>query len=204
MGNEPSTPTCGWSPRPRRTWNNPNPFRSPALRMPPPPSRERSRPVFIFLLQLRHMLGGHPEFYLFAVYSALIWVIWIVKVLMSRRYRPYTERVPRHDQRRRAGRRRAARPVPRRARPHGRAAAGRDHRRHQRRPQPGARRGVRGVRAAGPLGAHAHPRQAQRGHDRHQDVHRRDHRPGRLGHRLDRRTRCPSWSSRSPTSASAA
>src|SRR6478735_7299652 len=37
------------------------------------------------------MLGGHPEIYLFAVYSALIWVIWIVKVLMSRRYRPYTD-----------------------------------------------------------------------------------------------------------------
>jgi hyaluronan synthase len=46
--------------------------------------------VFIFLLQLRHMIGGHPEFYLFAIYSALIWVIWIVKVLMSRRYRGYT------------------------------------------------------------------------------------------------------------------
>ncbi|AGW42675.1 glucosaminyltransferase [Leifsonia xyli subsp. cynodontis DSM 46306] len=46
--------------------------------------------MFIFLLQLRHMLGGHPEFYLFAFYSALIWVIWIVKVLMSRLYRPYT------------------------------------------------------------------------------------------------------------------
>ncbi len=47
--------------------------------------------MFIFLLQIRHMLGGHPEIYLFAVYSALIWIIWIVKVLMSRRYRPYTD-----------------------------------------------------------------------------------------------------------------
>src|SRR3954452_23926602 len=37
------------------------------------------------------MLGGHPEFYLFAFYSAFIWVIWIVKVLMSRRYRPYVD-----------------------------------------------------------------------------------------------------------------
>jgi len=46
--------------------------------------------VFIFLLQIRHMIGGHPELYLFAVYSALIWVIWIVKALMSRRYRAYT------------------------------------------------------------------------------------------------------------------
>lgn len=36
------------------------------------------------------MLGGHPELYLFAVYSAFIWILWIVKVLLSRRYRPFT------------------------------------------------------------------------------------------------------------------
>lgn len=47
--------------------------------------------MFIFILQIRHMLEGHPEFYLFAVYSAFIWVIWIIKVAVSRRYRPYTE-----------------------------------------------------------------------------------------------------------------
>jgi len=47
--------------------------------------------VFIFILQIRHMLEGHPEFYLFAVYSAFIWVIWIIKVAVSRRYRAYTE-----------------------------------------------------------------------------------------------------------------
>jgi hyaluronan synthase len=46
--------------------------------------------VFIFLLQLRHMLDGHPELYLFAVYSALIWGLWILKSVLSRRYRPYT------------------------------------------------------------------------------------------------------------------
>ncbi|QJA00160.1 glycosyltransferase [Leifsonia sp. PS1209] len=47
--------------------------------------------MFIFILQIRHMLEGHPEFYLFAVYSAFIWVIWIIKVAVSRRYRAYTE-----------------------------------------------------------------------------------------------------------------
>ncbi|AYF98984.1 glycosyltransferase [Protaetiibacter intestinalis] len=47
--------------------------------------------MFIFLLQLRHMTEGHPELYLFAVYSALIWVLWIVKVVLSSRYRPYTD-----------------------------------------------------------------------------------------------------------------
>ncbi|MET0589882.1 MAG: glycosyltransferase family 2 protein [Naasia sp.] len=46
--------------------------------------------MFIFILQLRHMLGGHPEIYLFVVYSALIWALWLVKLLLSMRYRPYT------------------------------------------------------------------------------------------------------------------
>lgn len=46
--------------------------------------------MFIFLLQVRHMLGGHPEIYMFAVYSALIWLVWAVKVVLSRRYRPFT------------------------------------------------------------------------------------------------------------------
>ncbi|MET0725905.1 MAG: glycosyltransferase [Leifsonia sp.] len=45
--------------------------------------------MFIFLLQVRHMLGGHPELYLFAVYSALIWGLWLTKLLISQRYRPY-------------------------------------------------------------------------------------------------------------------
>ncbi|WP_423924216.1 glycosyltransferase family 2 protein [Frigoribacterium sp. 2-23] len=36
------------------------------------------------------MLGGHPELYLFAVYSAFIWVLWVIKVVLSRRYRPFT------------------------------------------------------------------------------------------------------------------
>ncbi|MBK0297329.1 hypothetical protein IAE22_36445, partial [Bacillus sp. S34] len=31
-----------------------------------------------------------PEFYLFAVYSAVIWLLWLLKVVLSARYRPYT------------------------------------------------------------------------------------------------------------------
>ena len=46
--------------------------------------------MFIFILQLRHMIEGHPEIYMFAVYSALIWALWLLKVVISRRYRPYT------------------------------------------------------------------------------------------------------------------
>jgi hyaluronan synthase len=46
--------------------------------------------MFIFLLQLRHMLGGHPELYLFAIYSALIWGLWLLKLVLSSRYRPVT------------------------------------------------------------------------------------------------------------------
>ena len=46
--------------------------------------------MFIFLLQIRHMMQGHPEIYLFAVYSAIIWIIWAAKVVISSRYRPVT------------------------------------------------------------------------------------------------------------------
>jgi hyaluronan synthase len=46
--------------------------------------------VFIFILQLRHIAEGHPQIYLFAVYSAIIWGLWITKVVLSRRYRPFT------------------------------------------------------------------------------------------------------------------
>ena len=46
--------------------------------------------VFIFLLQLRHMLGDNSEWYLFVVFSALVWFAWAIKVLFSRQYRPYT------------------------------------------------------------------------------------------------------------------
>jgi cellulose synthase/poly-beta-1,6-N-acetylglucosamine synthase-like glycosyltransferase len=47
-------------------------------------------PLFIFILQIRHLIEGHPELYLFTVYSACIWILWIIKVLVSRQYRPFT------------------------------------------------------------------------------------------------------------------
>jgi hyaluronan synthase len=37
------------------------------------------------------MLEGHAQIYLFAVYSAIIWLLWLIKVILSSRYRPYTE-----------------------------------------------------------------------------------------------------------------
>lgn len=46
--------------------------------------------MFIFILQIRHMLDGHPELYMFAVYSALIWFLWLLKIVLSARYRPFT------------------------------------------------------------------------------------------------------------------
>jgi len=52
--------------------------------------RQTGESVFIFILQLRHMLDGHPEIYMFAVYSALIWALWLLKVLLSMRYKPFT------------------------------------------------------------------------------------------------------------------
>jgi hyaluronan synthase len=47
--------------------------------------------MFIFILQIRHMLDDHAELYLFTVFSALVWALWILKVALSRRYRPWTE-----------------------------------------------------------------------------------------------------------------
>ncbi|NMR21371.1 glycosyltransferase [Cellulomonas fimi] len=46
--------------------------------------------MFIFILQLRHMLDERAEFYLFAVFSGLVWLLWLLKVVISRRYRPFT------------------------------------------------------------------------------------------------------------------
>lgn len=46
--------------------------------------------MFIFLLQLRHMIENYAEIYLFAVYGLIIWTLWAIKVILSRRYRPYT------------------------------------------------------------------------------------------------------------------
>jgi len=46
--------------------------------------------MFVFLLQVRHTLEDGGRIYLFAVFSTIVWLIWIIKVVLSRRYRPWT------------------------------------------------------------------------------------------------------------------
>ncbi len=55
------------------------------------PARPLGCTVFVFVLQLRHMFAGQSEIYLFAVFSSLVWVLWLLKVVLSRRYRPVLE-----------------------------------------------------------------------------------------------------------------
>jgi hyaluronan synthase len=46
--------------------------------------------LFTFLLQLRETLQrGHP-LHLFTIFVGVVWMLWAVKVLLSRRYRPWT------------------------------------------------------------------------------------------------------------------
>lgn len=45
--------------------------------------------MLVFILQIRHMLDDQAELYLFAVFSALVWALWLLKVVLSRRYRPW-------------------------------------------------------------------------------------------------------------------
>lgn len=46
--------------------------------------------MFIFILQIRHMLDDNAELYLFTIFSGLVWALWLLKVGLSRRYRPWT------------------------------------------------------------------------------------------------------------------
>jgi hyaluronan synthase len=45
--------------------------------------------VFVFLLQVRDTLEHH-RIYLFTIFIALVWIVWLRKVQLSRRYRPVT------------------------------------------------------------------------------------------------------------------
>jgi hyaluronan synthase len=47
--------------------------------------------MFIGLLQLRHSIQENSRLYLFSVFVLLTWLVWLVKVLLSRQYRPWTE-----------------------------------------------------------------------------------------------------------------
>src|SRR5512144_1129532 len=47
--------------------------------------------MFVFLLQVRHAVVEGGPLYLFAVFSAIVWALWVVKVVLSRRYEPWRE-----------------------------------------------------------------------------------------------------------------
>ncbi|WP_127126254.1 glycosyltransferase [Georgenia sp. SYP-B2076] len=47
--------------------------------------------MFVFLLMLRHAFVEDGTVYLFAVFSAIVWALWLIKILLSRRYRPWTK-----------------------------------------------------------------------------------------------------------------
>jgi hyaluronan synthase len=47
--------------------------------------------MFIGLLQLRHSIQSDARLYLFSVFVLLTWLVWIVKVVLSRQYKPWTE-----------------------------------------------------------------------------------------------------------------
>ena len=48
--------------------------------------------MFIGLLQIRHSIQDHARLYLFAIFVLLTWLVWVVKVIISRRYRPVVRR----------------------------------------------------------------------------------------------------------------
>jgi hyaluronan synthase len=45
--------------------------------------------MLVGLLELRHSLQHHAQLYLFSVFVLLTWLLWMVKVGLSRRYRPW-------------------------------------------------------------------------------------------------------------------
>ena len=47
--------------------------------------------MFIAILQLRAAIFDHGHLYLFIFYVALTWLVWLVKVGLASRYRPWTE-----------------------------------------------------------------------------------------------------------------
>lgn len=48
--------------------------------------------MFVFLLQVRDTLAN-GRVYLFTIFVSLVWVVWLRRVQLSRRYRPYTDDV---------------------------------------------------------------------------------------------------------------
>ena len=123
--------------------------------------------MFIAILELRHTIQEHSHLYLFSLFVALTWAIWVLKVVLSRATgrapAPYDVTtivvIPVVDEPLDLFRDVLA--------PHRRAATGRGHRRDQRPAQPATRGGLRGVRPAGAVAWTPIAGQAQRGPGRH-------------------------------------
>ena len=47
--------------------------------------------MIVALLELRQSIHEHERLYLFTVFVMLTWMVWLVKVMLSRRYRPWPE-----------------------------------------------------------------------------------------------------------------
>ena len=45
--------------------------------------------MFIAILEMRHTLTQHGHLYLFSVFVLLTWLVWVLKVYLSRMYRPW-------------------------------------------------------------------------------------------------------------------
>ena len=52
---------------------------------------KRELTVLIGLLELRHSIQEHDRLYLFSIFVLLTWAIWMIKVVLSWRYRPWTQ-----------------------------------------------------------------------------------------------------------------
>jgi len=46
--------------------------------------------MLVGILELRHTFQAHTRLYLFSIFVLLTWAIWALKVILSRRYRPWT------------------------------------------------------------------------------------------------------------------
>jgi hypothetical protein len=140
---------------------------------------------FTFLLQLRETLQhGHP-LHLFTIFVGTVWILWAVKVLLSRRYRPRTAPTalpPASSSRWWTSRSSCSR----------RCCGGSASRRRTRpswsstAPQPGPRGRLQRIRRSAHLDLDASGEQAQRGPDRRRDGLGRGRRAARQRHHLDR------------------
>ena len=46
--------------------------------------------MLVGILEMRHTIQEHTRLYLFSIFVILTWLIWMLKIALSRRYRPWT------------------------------------------------------------------------------------------------------------------